>query len=144
MSTKKTIVITGVTRGIGKGLMENLANCDSCQTVIGICRDSPQFNELKNKFGGNAKVKLFNADVANFDSLNHVVQSLHQENIHPDMVCFSHSYQSIHPVGNSECGDHYSEQAVLGSDAAGDGRVVRSECAGRLQYNEGVPSAHER
>lgn len=87
MSTKKTIVITGVTRGIGKGLIENLSNNDSCQTVIGICRDSAQFNELKKKFAGNDRVKLFSADVANFDSLNNVIQSIQRENIHPDMVC---------------------------------------------------------
>jgi NAD(P)-dependent dehydrogenase (short-subunit alcohol dehydrogenase family) len=89
MSTggKKTILITGVTRGIGRGLLENLAGCETCQMVIGICRsDSPHFNEMKTKFANHPKVKLFGADVSDFDSLHTVVQTLHKDNIHPDMV----------------------------------------------------------
>ena len=89
MSTggKKTIVITGVTRGIGRGLFEHLLAHDACHMVIGICTsDSTHLNEMKAKFGSNPKVRLFGADVSNFDSIQTVVEGLHKENIHPDMV----------------------------------------------------------
>ena len=86
-SGKRTVVITGATRGIGRGLLENLAQCESCQTVIGICRnDSPHLSELQNKFQGNSKVKIFGADVADFNSLNQVAHELRNNNITPDLV----------------------------------------------------------
>ena len=84
---KKTIVITGVTRGIGRGLLEQFAKMDQFDKVIGICREgSPQLNELKTEFKGSGKVHLFGADVSNLNSLNQVSNELKNKNIQPDMV----------------------------------------------------------
>lgn len=84
---KKTVVITGVTRGIGRGLLEQLAKMDQFDKIIGICREgSPQLNELKTQFKGSSKVHLFGADVTNLTSLNSIASQLKTQNVQPDMV----------------------------------------------------------
>ena len=78
----KTIVITGATRGIGRGILEHWAKSSQCDCIVGICKSgSSHFQELNNKFQGNQKVKLFEADVSDFDSLNNVVNELKDHKI---------------------------------------------------------------
>jgi NAD(P)-dependent dehydrogenase (short-subunit alcohol dehydrogenase family) len=86
-SEKKTVVITGVTRGIGRGLLEQLAKKDEFDKVIGICRDGTPLNELKTQFKTqSSKVHLFGADVTNLNSMNQVASQLKTLKIVPDTV----------------------------------------------------------
>ena len=79
MSNQKTVVITGVSKGIGRATLENLAKCEECKTVIGIGRD---LKELKSQFGDNPKVKLFEADVTDFSPLQSIAHQVGE----PDLV----------------------------------------------------------
>jgi NAD(P)-dependent dehydrogenase (short-subunit alcohol dehydrogenase family) len=81
------MVITGVSRGIGRGILEHAANSSECDMVIGIVKPgSHHMNELKQKFGDKSKVKLMEADVGDFDSLKQCVDKLKQDNCVPSLV----------------------------------------------------------
>lgn len=87
MSQKKNFVVTGATKGIGRGVVEYLANCDECANVIAVCRPgSKHTGELRQRFKNNQKVHIFDGDVAELSSLQKVHQQMHQKGIVPDFV----------------------------------------------------------
>jgi NAD(P)-dependent dehydrogenase (short-subunit alcohol dehydrogenase family) len=84
---KKTFVVTGVGRGIGRSVLQQAAKSDQCGCVVGICRPgSPHMKELEAQFKGNNKVYLFEADVSDFSTLENVVNELKKMKIEPDFV----------------------------------------------------------
>jgi NAD(P)-dependent dehydrogenase (short-subunit alcohol dehydrogenase family) len=84
---KKNIVVTGATKGIGRGVVEYLANCENCQNVVAICRPgSKHTSELRQKFNGNPKVHIFDGDVAELNDLEKIGNQLKQKGIEPDLV----------------------------------------------------------
>jgi len=83
----KTLVVTGAGRGIGRAVLEHAAASSKCECVVGICRPgSHHLEELKKKFNGNQKVKLFEADVSDVNSLKRITDQLKQHKIEPDIV----------------------------------------------------------
>ena len=87
MTSKKTFVVTGVGRGIGRSVLEQAAKSEECGCVVGICRpNSPHLKDLETQFKGNPKVHLFEADVSNFDMVEKVVNELKKLKIEPDFV----------------------------------------------------------
>jgi NAD(P)-dependent dehydrogenase (short-subunit alcohol dehydrogenase family) len=82
MSSQKTLVITGASKGIGRAVLEHAATSNKCECVVGIVRPgSRHFEELKKKFNGNQKVKIFEGDVTDFNSLKKIADHLKQQKI---------------------------------------------------------------
>ena len=85
--SKKTFVVTGVGKGIGRSVLDQAANSPNCGCVIGICRPgSPHFEELKTMYKVNNRVHIFEADVGDYATLEKVVNELKKLKIEPDFV----------------------------------------------------------
>lgn len=76
----KTVLITGATRGIGRGLVSAFAAAGA--KVIAVARSSEQLAELKREFSvGGTAVETFAADLANIASLQGLLELVEARHI---------------------------------------------------------------
>jgi NAD(P)-dependent dehydrogenase (short-subunit alcohol dehydrogenase family) len=79
---KKIIVITGVTRGLGRAMAEKLIAL--CHTVLGCGRDREQVDQLRQRFPKRHDFDV--VDIASDDEVQAWVSRLHKKCGAPDMV----------------------------------------------------------
>ncbi len=82
----KTVIITGASSGIGKGIAEMLIKKHSCK-VIGIARNKEKTENFIKELGGNSKnfsYKLF--DVSVKENWETFAEYLEENDIHPDIL----------------------------------------------------------
>lgn len=82
----KTAIITGGATGLGKKMAEHFAS-NNVNTIIcsrNLERLEKTTNEINEKYGN--KVKFFQVDVADLDTVNKFYKNLNEQNIKPDIL----------------------------------------------------------
>lgn len=82
----KTVIITGASAGMGRGITERLVKEHNC-TVIGIARNRDRLEELKESLGDSAyRFSYRTFDVSSEQNWSDFADELKRENIRPDVL----------------------------------------------------------
>lgn len=82
----KTVIVSGASSGIGKGLVKRLIN-DHCCTVIGIARNEAKMKALVEELGGKAQhFSYYLFDVAEKANWEKFAQDIQEAGIKPDLL----------------------------------------------------------
>lgn len=82
----KTVIVSGASSGIGKGLVKRLIN-DHCCTVIGIARNEKKMQALVEELGEKARFfSYYLFDVSVKENWENFAKQIEEADIHPDML----------------------------------------------------------
>lgn len=82
----KTVIVSGASSGIGKGLVKKLIFDHGC-TVIGIARNEKRMNALVEELGDKARsFSYYLFDVADKESWRHFANDITEKGIQPDIL----------------------------------------------------------
>lgn len=82
----KTVIVSGASSGIGKGLVKKLIN-DHCCNVIGIARNETKMKALVEELGEKAsRFSYYLFDVSVKENWENFAKQINENNIRPDML----------------------------------------------------------
>ncbi|KAK6915833.1 Short-chain dehydrogenase/reductase SDR [Dillenia turbinata] len=130
--TRRTVLITGVSRGLGRALAVELAKRG--HTIIGCSRSQDKLNSLQSEFSNNHL--FFNVDIKSNNSVEELARALMEKQTVPDIIV--NNAGAINK--NNKIWDVPAEEfdAVIDTNVKGIANVLRHFIPLMIEKKQGV------